>query len=305
MLNPQLGNDRMKGGTSHSNPRDKMHENATRDLRAKVESLEVDLILKTLKDLHGYDFTHYSRDSLLRRLQDFVHANELQNIAEIIPLLLRTPKFLDEFLPRLSIGVTEMFRDPEFFLSIRERVLPNLTTYPYVKIWHAGCSTGEEVYSNAILLDEYGLLDRSVIYGTDFNNQALDQAVSGVYSLKALKDYQKSYRAAGGQGSLSEYYHDSYENGIMHENLKRNVTFSHHNLVQDGVFGEMTLILCRNVLIYFDLDLQNQVLKLLTDSLRPGGYLCLGRNESLNSRGSDTGYEIIDRTNKIYRKVVY
>ena len=266
------------------------------------EKIEIDLLLAGILNRYGYDFTHYSRASLKRRLQRAMGLAKVTRFTELLDHLLHDEKCFDEFLKSMSVTVTEMFRDPEFYQAIRETVVPVLKTYPFVKIWHAGCATGEEVYSMALLLHEEGFLDRARIYATDFNKHSLDIAARGIYPSRTMGDYARNYREAGGSRELAEYYHDGYEHAKFKDFLKERITFSYHNLVTDGVFGEMNLICCRNVMIYFDKVLQDQVLLKLTDSLRHGGYLCLGNKESLNFTNVKHLYETHDRKQRIYRK---
>ncbi len=277
-----------------------MEEASVRDPTPKF--MEIELVLKLVHEMYGYDFTHYSKESIERRLNEIIQRRKLGYISDLIPLLLRQPDFLNEFLAKLSIGVTKFFRDPEFFASYRKNVLPYLTTFPYVKVWHAGCSTGQEVYTHAIMLYEEGLLDAATIYATDFNNGAIEKASDGIYSMIELEEAKVPYRDAGGQSHLSDYYHDSYHFAKIESHLRKPVTFSHHNLVSDGVFGEMNVIFCRNTLIYFDQFLQNNVLALLSSSLRPGGYLCLGNKESIIFFDGKEDFEAIDDKNRIFRK---
>jgi len=218
----------------------------------------------------------------------------------MIPHIMHDGNFLEQVLRQLSITVTEMYRDPTFYLTLRTEVLPELQALPTLKIWHAGCATGEEVYSLAILLNEEGLYDRTRIYATDFNNNALQVAQDGIYSTESIKTGTANYISAGGRGSLSDYYHTEYGATKMQEFLKRNITFSHHNLATDGPFSDMNLILCRNVMIYFDRTLQQRVFSLFADSLYPDSFLCLGSRETL--RFSDvSGFEEVAPYDKIYR----
>jgi chemotaxis protein methyltransferase CheR len=196
-----------------------------------------------------------------------------------------------------------MFRDPLFYKSVRKEVIPILKTYPFLKIWHAGCSSGEEVYSMAILLQEEGLLEKTQIYATDFNQSILQKAKDGIYPIKYLKEYTSNYQNAGGLASFSDYYNANYDSAIFHNSLKKNIVFADHNLVFDGVFGEMNMIVCRNVLIYFDKVLQNKVIKLFKESLIPGGVLCLGSKESLKFSEQYYSFEPLFEKEKIYRKV--
>lgn len=269
-----------------------------------IEQIELELLIEAINKLYGYDFSLYSSGSLKHSLQHMIKAYNICCISEIIPLILHNSKFFDDLLRALSVGVTEMFRDPGFFISFRNHVMPTLKTFPYVKIWHAGCSTGEEVYSMAILLKEQSFLDKAIIYGTDFNREALNTASDGIYPLNKLPAYEENYTAAGSKYSLSDYYHKQYGFAKFENTLKKGVTFSYHNLVSDGVFGEMNVIYCRNVLIYFNNDLQNRVIQLFTDSLRYGGFLCIGRYESLYSTPYQHIYELVDREQSIYRKII-
>jgi chemotaxis protein methyltransferase CheR len=196
-----------------------------------------------------------------------------------------------------------MFRDPEFFRALKSQVFPNLQTYPYRKIWHAGCSTGEEVYSLSILLKESGMLDSSIIYATDINTKALSQAKEAIYPLKLMQDYTRNYIRSGGEASFSEYYTAHYDEAILSSTIKKNIVFSLHNLVNDGSFNEFNMIVCRNVLIYFNKELQDRVFGLFHDSLSPLGYLALGSRESLLFSKYQSYYKVVDKVNKIYRKI--
>jgi chemotaxis protein methyltransferase CheR len=203
----------------------------------------------------------------------------------------------------MSVTVTDMFRDPDFFSQLRDKLFPVLRTYPFIKIWHAGCATGEEVYSLAIFLKEAGLYDRSQIYATDYNNHSLAVAQEGIYPLKRIPQYQENYSRAGGVSSFSDYYHACYGAAKMNEELKSNVIFANHNLVSDGVFGEMQLVVCRNVLIYFDQKLQDSVLGLLGDSLCRHGFLCLGSKESLRFSAVQKRFGALAPEQKIYKRL--
>ncbi len=211
--------------------------------------------------------------------------------------------FFDRFLKYMSVTVTEMFRDPDFYRAVREKVIPVLKTFPFVKIWHAGCATGEEVYSMAILLHEENFLDRARIYATDFNKHSLAAAEAGIYPEERMPNYIANYLAGGGSRDFSDYYSAGYGLAKMKDFLKERITFSYHNLVTDGVFGEMNFIACRNVMIYFDKVLQSRVLTLFTDSLRHGGFLCLGNRETLNFSNVKNHYQAADVKQKIYRKI--
>jgi len=227
---------------------------------SNTEEVEIDILLQGIRGRYGYDFTHYSRASLKRRLERALAQTKLTNFIELLDRLFHDQNSFDEFLKLMSITVTTMFRDPVFYQAVRKEVVPVLKTYPFVKIWHAGCATGEEAYSMALLLHEEGFLDRARIYATDFNKHSLDTASNGVYSARCIAAFSANYREAGGRGDFSDYYSHRYELAKLNDFLKERITFSYHNLVTDGVFGEMNIICCRNVLIYFDKKLQDQVL---------------------------------------------
>ena len=271
-------------------------------VRADIQDIEIELFLQTLFLRHGYDFRDYAKASLKRRVQAVATNAGVTRIADLIPRLLDDEDFLPEILAQLSVPVTEMFRDPPVFKALRETVLPLLSTYPRLNIWQAGCATGEEVYSLAILLKETGLLDRSQIYATDINDIALQQAEEGIFSTRYLDDYRRNYKAAGGKFDLSNYYVAGAGYFLMHEDLRNKIVFAHHNLVSDSVFCELQLILCRNVLIYFNNALQKRVLGLFHDSLRRGGFLCLGTQESLRSVETANLFVTLDREAMIFQK---
>lgn len=266
------------------------------------EYLELDLLLEGIFRKYGFDFRDYSSVHIKRRLDHRLATAGMQNFTQILHRIIYDEDFFKQILLDLSINVTEMYRDPGFYLELRERVIPYLSTYPFVKIWHAGCSAGQEVYSNAILLEEENLLDRTQIYATDFNEKILLKAKEGIYPIEEIKKYTENYQKAGGKESFSEYYTAHYDSVLIKQSLKDNILFSFHNLVTDGVFGEMNMIFCRNVLIYFNKELQNKVLKLFHDSLIPGGFLCLGSKESLKFSDVSDDFDIICHREKIYRK---
>ena len=263
---------------------------------------EVDMLLAGIRNRYGYDFSHYSYASLKRRLDRALEQAKLSRFPQLLDALFQDEQAFDEFLTHMSITVTEMFRDPLFYRAVREKIVPVLKTFPFVKIWHAGCATGEEAYSMAILLHEEGFLDRARIYATDFNKHALDTAQKGVYAAKRMDQYAANYAKAGGRGNLSDYYSAGYDLAKFADTLKERITFSYHNLVTDGVFGEMNMVCCRNVLIYFDKTLQDQVLQKFADSLRYGGFLCLGNKESLNFSAVGSLFTPVDKRQRIYRK---
>lgn len=268
----------------------------------KTQDIEVELLLEALFRCHGYDFRHYSRAHITRRILKRVTLAELDSISGLQQELIHDPAMLETLLLDFSINVTEMFRDPEVYRAIRQKVIPLLATYPFIKIWHAGCSTGEEVYSMAILLREEGLYDRCRIYATDFNAGCLDVAKKGIYSMERLKEYTANYREAGGKEPFSAYYHADYDSILIDQSLKENILFSQHNLVTDGSFGDINLIFCRNVLIYFDRSLKNRVIQLFSDSLTPGGILCIGTKESLDTTRFTDQFKKLSGPERIYRK---
>jgi chemotaxis protein methyltransferase CheR len=265
-------------------------------------ALEIDLLLAGINRRYGYDFSHYSRASLMRRLDRARRQAGVRHFSQLLDRVLHDEQSFDEFLKSMSVTVTEMFRDPDFHAALRRTVVPVLKTYPFVKIWHAGCATGEEVYSMALLLHEEGFLDRARIYATDFNKHSLDIAEAGVYPARNMALCAANYRAAGGLRDFSGYYSTRYDLAKFHDFLRARVTFSYHNLVTDGVFGEMNLVCCRNVLIYFDKLLQDSVLAKFADSLRHGGFLCLGNREALNFTAAAPLFEAVDRRQRIFRK---
>jgi chemotaxis protein methyltransferase CheR len=267
-----------------------------------TEKLEIEMLLEGIRSRYGYDFTHYARASLKRRVDRAREQARVPSYTALLDRLFHDERSFDDFLKSMSITVTEMFRDPPFYRAVREKIVPVFKTFPFVKIWHAGCATGEEVYSMAILLHEEGFLDRARIYATDFNKHSLDRAQEGVYPVKNAGAYAANYRAAGGKGEFSDYTSTNYDLIKFKDYLKEHITFSYHNLVTDGMFGEMNLICCRNVMIYFDKTLQDRVLSQFTESLHHGGFLCLGNKESLNYTAVKSFFEPVDAKQRIYRK---
>jgi len=263
---------------------------------------ELKELLESIRFVYGYDFTEYAEASIKRRVHHFMNINNISSIKDLGRVLLKDETAFERFVQEVTVNVTEMFRDPPFYKSLRENVLPRLATYPFIKIWVAGSSTGEEVYSLAILLKESGLLERSVIYATDINQRSLQMAKEGVYHLKNMKRYTSNYIKAGGQQSFSDYYMAKYESALLDRSLRQNIVFSVHNLAVDKSFNEFQMILCRNVLIYFNQQLQSNVIDLFHESLCPLGFLALGNKESLlfaNSRGQ---FGDVDRREKIFIK---
>lgn len=267
-----------------------------------IEKIEIDLLIEAVKKYYGYDFSDYSKAHIKRRMMVFLNKHRFASISEMQHHVLHNSKIFEDFLNNFSINVTEMFRDPSFYKEFREKVIPTLKTYPYIKIWMAGCATGEEIYSFAIMLKEEGLLSRSTIYATDFNSEALRKASKAIYSIDTIKNYTANYQKSGGTQSFSDYYLADYNSVIIDKSLKVNIVFAEHNLVTDGVFTEANLIVCRNVLIYFNRDLQDKVFNLFNESLITGGFLALGTKETLQFSSVANKYSTISKENKIYKK---
>ncbi len=263
---------------------------------------EIDRLIETIYHNYGYDFRNYARSSLARRIRQHQEMENIATRSELTQRVSRQPEFFSKFLLNLTVNVTEMFRDPSFFKSMRETVVPMLRRLPVIKIWHAGCSSGQEVYSMAILMEEEGLLDRCRIYGTDADEAVLQQAQKGVFPLQHMQLYTRNYRNAGGKCSFADYYTAGDHNALMPNRLKQQILFSHHNLAKDGVFADMDLIVCRNVLIYFDVHLQNRALTLFSESLRKGGILCLGSNETVRFSKPARHFRDLDAKERIYIK---
>jgi len=267
-----------------------------------ISALEISLLLEAIYQKYGYDFREYSKAHINRRIMNRLALSGLEDVSQIQSKILKDETFAYQLLQDLSITVTEMFRDQDFYKSLRENVIPILKTYPFIKIWHAGCATGEEAYSMAIILQEEGLYGRTTIYATDFNQHALNRAKEGIFSNAMMKEYIINYTLSGGKESFSDYYTSSYDNAIMNQSLKKNIVWANHNLVTDSVFAEVHLILCRNVLIYFDNTLQNKVQKIFHDSLINGGILCLGTKEGLRFTDFFEKYTELDKKQRIFKK---
>jgi chemotaxis protein methyltransferase CheR len=268
----------------------------------ELEQLEIELLLEAIFRHYGFDFRSYAFSSIRRRIWKRINAEELPNVTSLQERVLHDPQVMERLLLDLSINVTAMFRDPGFYREFREKVVPLLRTYPFIRIWHAGCSTGEEVYSMAILLEEEGLLGKSRLYATDINEVVLQQARAGIFPLERMQEYTENYIKAGGKRAFSEYYVAKYDGALFNPSLTEHVVFSQHNLVTDRSFSEFNVILCRNVLIYFDRSLQAKVHRLFYDSLVNFGILGLGGKESLKFSQYEDCYEQIS-SEKIYRKV--
>lgn len=269
-----------------------------------IQDFEIRILLDVLYQRYGYDFRHYSDASMKRRILRCLAVCQFSYISEIIPKLLHEGYFLEQLVHELAVGVTTMFRDPTLYHALRKHVMPDLMTHPFVNIWHAGCSTGEEVYSMAILLQEEGLHDRARLYATDLDSRAVQSASKGIYPASKLEEYEENYRQAGGKRRFSDYYRLKQGNMEMQGALRKNMVFSTHNLATDSVFAETNLILCRNVLIYFSSPLQNRALTLFQESLVRGGILCLGSQESLQFSAVEKQFDNVVADEKIYRKRV-
>jgi|SRR5665647_354060 len=267
-------------------------------------NIEIQLLLQAIFLRYGYDFRNYSKAHIKRRVLHRLGTSMLSSVSQLQDRILRDREFFNEFLDDLSINVTEMFRDPEFYKSLREKIIPKLRTYAFFKIWHAGCSTGEEVYSLSILLKEEGLLDRCQVYATDFNRKVLGIAKDGVYQKSEIEQYEKNYLLSGGTCKLSDYYKSRYGSIIFDKELSNKIVFADHNLVTDTVFAEVNLVLCRNVLIYFEKGLQDKVIDLFYESLVPSGILCLGTKESIKFSRHENFFEIVDEKQKIFKKKI-
>jgi len=266
------------------------------------ERLEIDLLLDAIHRRYSYDFRGYALASLRRRLWHRVHAEGLETLSGLQERILHEPACMDRLLRDLSINVTEMFRDPGFHRALRERVFPLLRTYPFIRVWIAGCSTGEEIYSLSIALREADLLERTRIYATDINGPALELAREGAFPLERMRRYTENYLSAGGSESFSSYYAVDTDLARFDPTLAEGVVFAQHNLVTDGSFNEFHLIVCRNVLIYFGFDLQEEVLRLFGDSMARFGILALGRKESIRRSTLAEQYEPLDEAERIFRR---
>jgi chemotaxis protein methyltransferase CheR len=276
-------------------------ENNIKKFPETISFTELEQLIYLVKQVYGFDFSNYSGASLKRRVTRIM---QLQNLSlfELRALLTNNAAYFESFLKEITVNVTEMFRDPGFYKSIKEHVIPYLRSYQHLKLWNAGCSTGEELYSFAILFTEAGLYDKAFLYGTDINADVLVKAKSGIYDLQRMKSYAENYLKTGATQSLSNYYTAKYDAVAINHSLKKNTLFSVHNLVSDGVFNEFQLISCRNVLIYFNSELQKKVIELFYNSLANFGFLCLGSKETL--RNTELGkFKVIDKKNNIYQKI--
>ena len=262
---------------------------------------EMTELLDLIRHIHGFDFGSYTQASLKRRITRIMQLQHL-TVFDLRTLLTNDAEYFESFLIEVTVNVTEMFRDPEFYKSVKDNVLPYLKSYQRIKVWNAGCSTGEELYSFAILMAEEHLYDRSFLYGTDINSDVLEIAKNGIYDLQKMKLYAENYVKTGASHTLSDYYTAKYDAASISHSLKKNILFSVHNLASDTVFNEFQLISCRNVLIYFNEELQKKVIDLFYKSLANFGFLCLGSKETLRDSEADR-FKVIDKKNNIYQKI--
>lgn len=259
-------------------------------------------LLEAIRFLYGYDFTDYAEPSVKRRIVHFMDNRKIASIDDLGKILLKDETVFEEFVQNLSVTVTEMFRDPSFYIKLREVVTTHLATYPIIKIWIAGCATGQEVYSIAILLREEGLLERAIIYATDINQKSLQTAKNGIYALEEMKNYTHNYLKAGGKAAFSQYYIAKHNSVLFDRSLIQSSVFAAHNLATDQSFNEFQLIICRNVIMYFNQRLQDRVISLFYESLSPFGFLGLGDKESILFSEKKSSFEEISRKEKMYRR---
>jgi chemotaxis protein methyltransferase CheR len=268
----------------------------------KVEDIEIHLLLEALYQRYHYDFRNYAQASIKRRLKQAREQLGFRSFSALQEDLLHQPAMLPRLVSYLTVQVSELFRDPSYFRAIREKVIPHLRTYPSLKIWIAGCSDGEELYSLAILFREEGLEQRTLFYATDINQEALNKAEAGIFSLDRIQQFTENHRKSGGSSSLSDYYSAAYGSACFDKSLRQRVVFSDHSLVTDAVFAEMHLISCRNVMIYFDRALQDRAIGLFSDSLARNGFLGLGAKESLRFSSHSASFTDFVREEKIYQR---
>ena len=269
-----------------------------------LTSEQITELIDLVKKVHGFDFSDYSKASLKRRFSRIMMIKKLE-FYDLKHTLVNSPDFFQNFLEEVTVNVTEMFRDPSFYKALNSQVIPYLSTYQHIKIWSAGCSSGEEVYSLAILLQQAELKDKSFIYGTDVNTVVLKEARMGIYSYRNVKSYAENYQLSGLMGSLTDHFTTLYDAATIHSELKANTLFSVHNLISDTVFNEFQLISCRNVFIYFETQLQEKILELFYKSLCPHGFLCLGSKETIRSDSFKKKFKAVNQKENIYQKIGY
>lgn len=279
-----------------------LDSNNTLEIKDEIESIEIDLLLDGIYRRYGYDFRSYASASIRRRIWKFAEQEGLTTISAVQEAVLHQSAMMDKFVLSLTVNVTTMFRDPAFFSALRNSVVPILKTYPMIRIWDAGCATGEEAYSMAIVLKEEGIYDRCRIYATDMNEDVLRKAKTGIFPLSHMKEFTDNYIQSGGKTSFSDYYTAKYDYAIINQDLRQNIIFAQHNLVTDKSFNEFNLVLIRNVLIYFNEELRGKVLDLLHESMASFGILALGKRESLKFSKLESSYEELDAAMKLYKR---
>ncbi len=270
---------------------------------ADLESIELELLLEGVFRHYGRDFRQYARSSLRRRVWNMVEEEKLRSISELQARVLHDTDAMERLLLHMSVNVTTMFRDPSFWSAFRTKVVPLLRSFPFVRVWHAACASGEEVYSMAVLLAEEGLYDRSRIYATDMNAEAVERAKSGIYPLSQMQEFTQNYVQGGGKTAFSEYYTANYDRVIFKAALRKNMVFAQHTLGTDGSFNEFNVVLCRNALIYFDADLQARAHRTLFSSLARFGVFSTGNRETVDRTPHEQDYEPVDDQEKIYRRI--
>lgn len=264
---------------------------------------DIEIVLYDVVELYGYDFTDYSRASLRRRISRLITKDRFLSFAEFRYKLRNDKTYFKRFVEEITVNVTEMFRDPSFYRALREEVLPLLATWPVIRIWHAGCASGEEVYSLAILLHEANLLKKSLLYATDINPSVLEKVRHGIYPISQMKQYSENYILSGGKNDFSSYYTAQYDSAKFDDLLSKRIVLATHNLVSDRSFNEFQLILCRNVMIYFDKKFQDRVLHLFYESLEMFGYLALGARETIKFTSLNKNFKQLENKERIWRKV--
>ena len=268
---------------------------------ADPQAIELELVVEAIFRRYGHDFRNYARASLERRLRSRMRSEGMNTLLDLVPRILHEPPFAASLIDDLSVTVTEMFRDPSLYQMLRTEIIPVLQTYPYAKIWHAGCATGEEVYSMAIVLHEEGFLERVQLYATDCNKRALELAKQGIYSMQDMQKATSNYNKTAPKGAFHDYYHARYKSAALARFLRERVIFAHHNLATDTAFGTMNVVLCRNVMIYFNRQLQDRALRLFRDSLCRRGFLILGTKETLEFSSVVDTFEPVDLPHRVYR----
>ncbi len=267
-----------------------------------ITAPQVAEIIDLVKKIYGFDFGSYTKASLKRRVTRIMQLKKLQ-FYDLKHILVNDNAFFQQFLEEITVNVTEMFRDPSFYKAFNKQVIPYLASYQHSKMWCAGCSSGEEAYSLAILMQQAGLRKKSFIYGTDINTECLKEARKGIYSLRKIKSYAENYQLAGLEGSITDHFTILYDAATIHSELKQNTLFSVHNLVSDNVFNEFQLISCRNVFIYFEIALQDRILDLFYNSVAPLGFLCLGAKETIRTERFKKKFKVINQKENIYQKI--